>query len=65
MKSKLDTEILGTINYIKNILRDIEDRVRRGEINSGFLYHSKHWLDEAYKKLERLTQDTNITEAEF
>ena len=65
MKSKLDTEILGTINYIKNILRDIEDRVRRGEINSGFLYHSKHWLDDAYKKLERLTQDTNITEAEF
>ena len=65
MKSEKEQEIKGTIIYIKNILKDIEDRVRRGELNSGFLYHSKHWLDDAYKKLERLTGETDITGVEF
>lgn len=64
-QKSLDQEIKGTSQYIENIIRDMEDRIRQGDVNSGFLYHSKHWLKDAFLKLERLVEQARVYGMDF
>lgn len=65
MKSNLDQEILGTINYIKNIREAIAERNKRGEYDSQFIRYSLKWLNEGLMKLERLMNESKIIGIDF
>jgi hypothetical protein len=61
MKSNLDQEIRETIKAIERI----SEQVREAREGSWWANYLAKWLKEYTMRLERLTQDSNITGAEF
>ena len=65
MKTKIEQEIKGTVEYIDLIASKIKERKEQGEHDGLFIRHCMRHLSDALAKLKRLTSEIQTQGLEF